>query len=369
MAIKDSMHSDFSTGSGVWVGYRHDLTGDYVSRDGTGGNYHEFADGTFREYNKKLNDIGVVNGEQMYIEPYDGGLRYIGDPFIYNNGGCVGAYSVRTIGFGGSLMRIRRNSDNAELDVRGDANGDISLASPLVPSSSGNLGDFVGSASGYCTTWYDQSATGAAQNNMSNATASEQPMLISAGSLLTENGRPTLSGFGSHVLFGGGIQGTDGGGRPTGKATTLTDDFAFSIVGVFERSNADAMLIGDTWDTSGPAIDGSYMWLSSPTNMRITTYKENGGQNWTIDNPIGEQKLWFVRRKSTTVGLSDNGVEDAKTELSTQGNKFSVSRLFGGYGQGYDLSGSLQEVILYNTDQTDNRTAIQTNINNYYNIY
>ena len=31
--------------------------------------------------------------------------------------------------------------------------------------------------------------------------------------------------------------------------------------------------------------------------------------------------------------------------------------------------GNMQEFILYNTDQSSNRTGIETNINDFYNIY
>ena len=33
------------------------------------------------------------------------------------------------------------------------------------------------------------------------------------------------------------------------------------------------------------------------------------------------------------------------------------------------LEGKIQEIIIYNTDQSSNRAAIETNINNYYDIY
>mgnify|MGYP003125415022 CR=1 FL=1 len=131
--IKDSLHTDFSTSSGVWVEYRHQLTGDYLARKGTGESYHEFADGTFREYNKKLDDLGISG--RVYLEPYDAGLGYKGDPFIHNYTGVAsrqGAYSTRTVGFGGPLMRVRRGVDNGEVDVRGDVSGNISLSSPII---------------------------------------------------------------------------------------------------------------------------------------------------------------------------------------------------------------------------------------------
>ena len=131
--IKDSLHTDFSTSSGDWAEYRHQLTGDYVSRKGTGSNYHEFADGTFREYNKKLNDLNISGSESIFLEPYDAGFRYKGDPLIARfPSGIAGGFSCRNIGFGGPIVRVRRSTDNTEVDVRGDNDGVLSLNSPII---------------------------------------------------------------------------------------------------------------------------------------------------------------------------------------------------------------------------------------------
>jgi len=35
----------------------------------------------------------------------------------------------------------------------------------------------------------------------------------------------------------------------------------------------------------------------------------------------------------------------------------------------YSLNGILQEIIFYNSDQSSNRTGIETNINDFYSIY
>ena len=133
ISIKDSLHTDFSTSSGVWGEYRRQLTGDYVSRKGTGLNYHEFADGTFREYNKKLNDLNISGSESIFLEPYDAGFRYKGDPLIARfPSGIACGFSCRNIGFGGPILRVRRSTDNTEVDVRGDNDGVLSLNSPII---------------------------------------------------------------------------------------------------------------------------------------------------------------------------------------------------------------------------------------------
>ena len=131
--IRNSIHTDFSRESGVWANYRNELTGDYIDENGTGTNFHEFADGSFREYNRKLNDLNISGSESIFLEPYDAGFRYKGDPLIARfPSGIAGGFSCRNIGFGGPIVRVRRSTDNSEVDVRGDNDGVLSLNSPII---------------------------------------------------------------------------------------------------------------------------------------------------------------------------------------------------------------------------------------------
>ena len=42
----------------------------------------------------------------------------------------------------------------------------------------------------------------------------------------------------------------------------------------------------------------------------------------------------------------------------------------GAYSQGHEhFAGTFQEVVIWDSDQKDNRSGIDTNINNFYNIY
>jgi hypothetical protein len=131
--IRNSIHTDFSRESGVWANYRTELTGDYIDQNGNGTNFHEFADGSFREYNRKLNDLNINGSESIFLEPYDAGFRYKGDPLVARfPSGIACGFSCRNIGFGGPIVRARRSTDNTEVDVRGDNDGVLSLNSPII---------------------------------------------------------------------------------------------------------------------------------------------------------------------------------------------------------------------------------------------
>ena len=79
----------------------------------------------------------------------------------------------------GPVIRVRRDSDNAEANFGFGADGWLNTSALLA---------WCGSASGYVTTWWD-----VAGNAYANATASEQPKIISAGVLYTApNGRPRV---------------------------------------------------------------------------------------------------------------------------------------------------------------------------------
>ena len=130
--LRDKIHSDFSTGSGVWSDYRRQITGAYIDDKGAGVNYGDYTNHLIREYNDKITDLNQPS--ELYIEPFDAGFRYKINPVtaIYNSG-IAAAFSAKTIGLGtGPLLRARRSTDNTEIDVRGDKNGVLSLGSPII---------------------------------------------------------------------------------------------------------------------------------------------------------------------------------------------------------------------------------------------
>lgn len=139
--IRNSIHPDVDSDIGTWKKYRAELTGLYVTGDGTGAMYEQYASQDFREYNEKVNDLGLSGN--ILMEPMDEGFRFTNNPILGAYTGSVGAFSTRGLGFGGPIMRVRReelpfggggrvlSSDVREVDVRLDTNGEISFDSPV----------------------------------------------------------------------------------------------------------------------------------------------------------------------------------------------------------------------------------------------
>tara|TARA_R100000734_G_C3235088_1_gene41699 strand:+ start:193 stop:474 length:282 start_codon:yes stop_codon:yes gene_type:complete len=77
--IRDQIHTDFSTGSGIWQEYRRILTGEFISGGGShSGRYSEFTQ-DIQEYNRKINTLtGQWNDTGLFLDPYNAGFRYTG---------------------------------------------------------------------------------------------------------------------------------------------------------------------------------------------------------------------------------------------------------------------------------------------------
>lgn len=96
--------------------------------------------------------------------------------------GAARAYSTRRVrtAYAGPCMRVRRSSDNAEQDIGFTAAGDLDTVALLA---------FTGAASGFVTTWYDQSLNA---RHATQTTAGLQPRIVNAGTVHTLNERATV---------------------------------------------------------------------------------------------------------------------------------------------------------------------------------
>ena len=86
------------------------------------------------------------------------------------------------------------------------------------------------------------------------------------------------------------------------------------------------------------------------------------GASWSINT----QTLHAALYNSTSSSIHRNGTQTATGNVGTQG----LSGLtFGARYSGNYWNGNAQELIIYNSDQSSNRTGIESNINTYYSIY
>jgi hypothetical protein len=95
--------------------------------------------------------------------------------------GAAAAYSLRLLrtAYTGDAIRVRRASDNTEQDI-GFVDNELDTSA---------LTTFCSGTDGFVETWYDQSGNA---NNATQLTASNQPQIVSSGSVLTENGNLAL---------------------------------------------------------------------------------------------------------------------------------------------------------------------------------
>ena len=200
---------------------------------------------------------------------------------------------------------------------------------------------FCGVGDGFVSTWYDQSGNA---NNATQATTTAQPKIVDAGALVV--GGLDFDGV-DDALDAAGVVTANGA-----KDTTI-------IVG--KVSGADQIFI-DNLSTLDPHAIGS----SSDGNFQLYADLLNDRFYGTAD---ANENLHFVYKAdvSNQSTGSLNGVVDtlnAGTDGYTGGIKIGMYRTGAG-----PLDGTINELIVYASDQSANRTGIETNINAAYTIY
>jgi hypothetical protein len=248
-----------------------------------------------------------------------------------NYPGAAAAYSLRKLDkdYTGNAIRVRRASDNTEQDIGFDANGDLDTSA---------LATFCSGTDGFVKTWYDQSGNG---NDATQTTTSAQPKIYdSSTGVLTENGKPILKGGTSAAYMN--LQ------------TTLTDA-SLDIFSVNTARTGAGLL--EAFLSSDP---NDLLWIMQDNNSSLHTVRMGtpsyyfNGVSFTgttrddLYNAIaGSQKLM--------VALNVDVSDAVKTQMGWSDIPLQMFQT--------------QEIIFYSTNQDDNRSDIETNINDYYSIY
>lgn len=276
---------------------------------------------------------------------------------LYPN--AAAAYSVRKLrtAYTGSAIRVRRSSDNAEQDI-GFSSGNLDTTS---------LTSFCGSGNGFVTTWYDQSGNG---YNATETTAASQPQIISAGSVITTNSQPSIS-----------FDATNDRLTISNSATNLK--FLHSALSTI-------LFVNKPNSTTTKALMGSNAGTGANRGIYLESYTKldhnisNGGSNIVINSTTttisaNSQYLNFIIGDPTNstlnqrslIYINNSGVNQNNSNSGTASTLDSTFNLqFGTYGNNSgNMNGHFQEVVFWNSNQSSNRTGIQSNINTYYGIY
>ena len=197
------------------------------------------------------------------------------------------------------------------------------------------------------------------QNDAVQETAGNQPKIAENGALITKRGQPSLK-----------FRGTDSTAIYLDSPANITANFSFFIA-------AQPAADGTTFSSAGNEKRNHTLWSQGATfhmaginsdftngfrhGNTILSYSAGGDFNTNLN-------LHSLTNGSSNVDYFGNAVNKINTTNSTStatsydiGRKVNITS--------HNTRGYISEFIHYNSDQSDNRFKIESNINNYYGLY
>jgi hypothetical protein len=267
------------------------------------------------------------------------------------------AYSLRKLTPNATnCIRVRRSSDNTEQDIGFVANV------PNSPIDTAALLAFVGAGDGFVATWYDQSTNG---RNGTQTTSTRQVRIVNSGVVEDLNSLPCLNTFAARTL------------RNFITSFSNLQNLPVSIISVFKvdtlPTNSFSNItfhIGGTVNVGG---GGRYEQNTDNTNNNQTVRRNTSGANFTgvTENAL-VHKIFASYYTASNVEMRLNSVD--ATSATYSGTAFNTASNFSLINANsaaleFHASKRFQEQIIYLTDLHSQRTAIETNINDYYNVF
>lgn len=253
--------------------------------------------------------------------------------------GASAAYSLRRLSstYTGNLIRVRRSSDNAEQNIGYNSSNVLDTASLLT---------FCGAGNGFVTTWYDQSGN---VNNATQTTAANQPQIVSSGAMITTNGKNSIS-----------FDGTNDSLNLTSIINVSASNYN-SFVG--KRDASGRRLMGLTGGQGGAV----YLWALWNDNNYYLQAKATHYQGSNATDTTTNQLLLTGLNNAGTMSIFKNGNTITSTQNATTiGMTINAIGVYSGPAYAFC---NLQEIVFYNSNQSTNRTGIETNINTFYSVY
>ena len=245
---------------------------------------------------------------------------------------AAAAYSLRKLraAYSGAAVRVRESGGNTEADIGFTSAGELDTVALLA---------HCGANDGFVTVWYDQSLS----NDATQTTAANQPKIVSAGSLVTENGKAAIEFDGLDDML----------------QKDITPDIAQPLT-LFHvrRYRSNGLYCAISYDNStgnGYADINVFNDFRSYYGSYLGTTTQNTNQG-----------LWYSLANGTS---SEVGLDGAAAETGNSGTAGLEVLTIGSAFGSFDAPINSQEIIIYSSDQSANRTGIETNINNFYSIY
>jgi len=252
--------------------------------------------------------------------------------------GAAAAYSLRKLSnaYTGSAVRVQR-ADNVggTTDIGFNADGGLDTDA-LTTAAAGN--------SMVVTTWFDQSGSG---NDATQGSSLLRPKIYDATTgVVTENGKPAVRAVGSNSIMGfNNISISEINDYSTFVYKGTQSDWGSPLTGgFFIRSTTVARFYSDTVlvaSTNLSDLFNSYLITTIKTGVNAELYRD-ATSIWSLSGTVGSFGT------TTLSQLFKARVSDANSQMD---------------------DGYIHEVIIYDSNQSDNRAEIEANINFFYDIY
>ncbi len=251
---------------------------------------------------------------------------------LYPN--SLASYSLRLLRneYSGSAIRVRRSSDNTETDIGFTSSGILNTSALLT---------FCGAGNGFVTIWYDQSGNG---KNATQTTAANQPLIVSSGVVLRVNGNPSIVFDGTDFL-------------------TNTQTLTYGDFSLFMTTQYNSGLVFVQYSKLDMAVLNNFVQSSDTGIAAIATYAQS---------IIGNQQklhthLSTLSGATTTSTLYVNGTQRATGTRNLLATKTTLAISATDIGS-IPSNQSMQEIVLYASNQLSNKTNIESNIISFYSI-
>jgi hypothetical protein len=321
-----------------------DASGKYATSTGLSGGSALADAGIDIDYNVATGSLSVATTAAIDSLSGKGWQVYINGELVIPNIldlEPAAAYSLRSFDadLDPNVVNVRRSSDNATSDF---------TASEV---SDGTLVAWVGAGNdGHVTTWYDQGGT----NHATQTSTSAQPKIVDGGALVTEGGKAALDFDGVDDVFN----------MPAGMISSLSDIFVSAVFTGSDGSNDYGVVLGEpTERIYVPYVTSNILYIGySDSAVKLSDGAYSDGLQ-LVTLSVDDTTASGFRNSSAFSIQPTASASSSPPVITTRGDRI------GSFGSSVFTSMNFSEVIIFNTDQVANRTGIENNINDHFDIY
>lgn len=300
------------------------------------------------KYTNEVTEVSAARDMYISVQDYTARLTpVIPNLLLEQYPGAYAAYSLRRVRgeYTGPAIRIRKAATTDKLDIGFDQSGNLDIAA---------INAFAEGSACQLETWYDQSGRG---QNITQTTTGSQPRIRHA-----TDGVDTVDGKAA-VRFNGSTHNLS-------LYSADLDIGNLSSFAVCKFSNTS----GSQYALAISGANNDKRWFAPIITGSKFSYYYNGGVALAQSAADTDNNLHAMVAGSTQgnaqafLNGTSLGTDSLDSGIDSTVNGIGALST-GGVNPVAFMDGYVQEIVIYASDQSANRTGIESNINTHYGIY